>query len=391
MRATVTRVGVLVISAAALVAAATGTGTAASGPARPAKSGHWTQATAAGQQDFADIGLVRGTNGVLHVIWTSSTIDTASIYDTPIKADGAVGKSVVITAHLLAASYPDATSWSGTLHAFWNQTSKAGKLFTGTAIATWPAGGKHWDPITGVSPAINDGWGDSIAATTGADGKPWVAFNIGGGFEVSHYGHAKNEIHIAGCCVYNPGIGSDGHTGATWLTWYASIPGHKAGVYVQQLNQNGAKIGTAVRLPDSDTDGDGSQRTTATGLGPGRTGVYVSYLVGYPGVKRVDVVRLGTRTPVVVAKVNGASGTTLAADPDGRLWVAWYYGSGLYVRRAAAGDGHFGAVQRVPLPTGATALWAVYMNAQASRLDVLALLTVDGKTAFWATQVPPSS
>ena len=49
------------------------------------------------------------------------------------------------------------------------------------------------------------------------------------------------------------------------------------------------------------------------------------------------------------------------------------------------------AVERVPLPKGATGLWAVYINAQASRLDVLALLTVDGKTAYWATQVAPAS
>jgi hypothetical protein len=391
MRATLSRVGVLIMSATALIAAGTGTGAAAAGGGLQAGPGHWTRATGAGQPDFADIGLVRGTNGVLHVVWTGGSTGNTTIYDTPIEPDGAVGRSVVITAHLNTASDPDATAWSGTLHAFWNQDSKAGNEFTGTAIATWPAGGRHWNPITGVSPAINDGWGFSVAAATGADGEPWVAFTDGGGFEVSHYGHAKNEIHVSGCCVYDPGIGADGRTGAAWLTWYASMPGHAAGIYAQQLSENGAKIGASVRLPGSDTDGNANQRTTATGMGPGRPGVYVSYLIGYPTPHRVDVVRLGTRTPIVVAKVSAAAGCTLAADPAGRLWVAWYWGMGLFVRRAAAGASRFGAIQRVPLPSGATAVWKVYINAQAQRLDVLALLTVGGKTAYWATQVLPAS
>jgi hypothetical protein len=91
----------------------------------------------------------------------------------------------------------------------------------------------------------------------------------------------------------------------------------------------------------------------------------------------------------------GASGTTLAADPAGRLWVGWYRStsskSALFVRRAAAGASQFGAVQQVRLPKGTSILWKAYINAQAGRLDVLALLTVHGKTAYWATQVLPPS
>jgi hypothetical protein len=395
MRARLTRVGVLIISATALLAAATGTGAAAADRGSPAKAGHWTQVTAAGQENFADIGLVRGTNGVLHVVWTGGTTGKTDIYDTPIEPDGTVGRAVVITAHLNQATYPDATAWSGTLHAFWNQISNASQIFDGTAIATWPAGGRHWNPITGVSPAITDGWGDSVAATTGADGKPWVAFIDSDGFEVLHIGHAKLRIpftqliHSSGCCINNPGIGADGRTAAAWLTWSSSITGH-VGIYAQQLKQNGSRVGAAVRLPGSDTTGNINQRPTAIGMGRGRPGVYVSYVIGYPFAHRVDVIRLGTRTPVVVAKVSGASGSTLAADPEGRLWVAWYTGLELFVRRAAAGASRFGPVQRVPLPKDAI-LWKVYINAQAKRLDVVALLSVGRTTAYWATQVRPAS
>jgi hypothetical protein len=41
------------------------------------------------------------------------------------------------------------------------------------------------------------------------------------------------------------------------------------------------------------------------------------------------------------------------------------------------------------LPAGTSELWKVYLSAQAGRVDVLALLTVHGKIAYWATQLLP--
>jgi hypothetical protein len=166
------------------------------------------------------------------------------------------------------------------------------------------------------------------------------------------------------------------------------------------LTQNGSKVGAAIRLPGSEIGGNAiepNQRTTVTGLGGGRSGVYVSYLSGYPEAKRIDVIRLGARKPVLVATIgSGASGTTLAADPAGRLWVAFYHGTvdeaALYVSRSdRVGASKFAEPQRVPLPKGTTILWKVYISAQARRLDVLALLTVHGKIAYWAAQVASKS
>src|SRR5262249_24246652 len=42
-------------------------------PLRAPIPGHWRQVTAAGLENFADIGLVRGRDGVLHVLWTSGS------------------------------------------------------------------------------------------------------------------------------------------------------------------------------------------------------------------------------------------------------------------------------------------------------------------------------
>jgi hypothetical protein len=41
----------------------------------------------------------------------------------------------------------------------------------------------------------------------------------------------------------------------------------------------------------------------------------------------------------------------------------------------------------VALPSGTSTIWKVYTSAQSGRLDVVALLTRGGKTAYYATQV----
>jgi hypothetical protein len=379
---------------AAVLLAATGNLAAGAVPAtqdRAPTPGRWTQATLGNLQNFTDIGLVRGSGGVLHVVWTDGSVGKTSIFDTPIKADGTVEKTVPITQHLNQATFPDATISDGALHAFWNQISNAGSRFSGTAVATWPAGGQHWDPITGVSPAENENWDFGVAAATGADGKPWVAFIDGGGFEVSHFGHAKRQIHRSGCCAYNAGIGADSKTSAAWLTWFSNVTNH-FGVYAQQLAQNGSQIGGPIRLPGSNVGNDAipaNQRTTATGLGHGLPGVYVSYLNGWPVTRKVELIRLGAKKPVTISTLTGTQGSTLAADPFGRLWVAWYRGTTIFARRATSGATRFGSTVKLSPPKGTTSLWKIYINAQAKRLDVLALITLRGKIAYWATQLLP--
>ncbi len=380
-------------TAAGLLAA---TGILAAGAAPTAQDrapspGHWTQATLGNLLNFTDIGLVRGSGGVLHVVWTDGSLGKTSIFDTPIKANGTVEKTVPITQHLNQATFPDATISNDALHAFWNQVSNANSKFDGTAIATWPRGGRHWDSATGVTPAENENWDFGVAAATGADGKPWVAFIDGGGFEVSHFGHAKRQLNMSGCCRYNAGIGADSKTSTAWLTWFSNVTNH-FGVYAQQLAQNGSKVGGPIRLPGSNVGNDAiavNQRTTAVGLGHGLPGVYVSYLNGWPTAHKVDLIRLGAKKPVVTSTLTGTQGSTLTADPFGRLWVAWYRGTTIFTRRATSGATRFGSTVKLSLPRGTTTLWKIYINAQAKRLDVLALITLRGKTAYWATQVLP--
>jgi len=230
-----------------------------------------------------------------------------------------------------------------------------------------------------------------VAAATGADGKPWVAFIDGGsgGFEVWHTGHAARQIPLSGCCAYQAGFGADSRTSAGWVTWYSNATNHY-GIEAQQLTQTGARVGRQIRMPGSNSGNNAiqnDQRTTATGLGHHLAGVYLSYLTGYPTGQKVKLMRLGRKTPTTIATLAGVMGTTLAADPFGRLWVAWYRNGQIWLRRAASGASKFGPTVRLSAPKGTSTLWKIYLNAQAKRVDVLALATVGSRTAYFSTQV----
>jgi hypothetical protein len=343
--------------------------------------------------NFADVGLVRAPNGVLHVLWTDGKTGTMVVYDTPILPNGTVQKSVPVSGRLNQATFPDATISGRTMYAFWNQVPNKGAA-TGTAVASWPASGHGWK-VASVQPAQNTNWDFGVAAATGADGHPWVAFDdsANGAFEVWHTGHPTNAIQGSACCVYNPGIGADSRTSAAWLTWYSNVTNHY-GMQAQQLNSSGGKVGRPVHMAGSNSGNNAlppDQRTTATGLGHHLPGVYLSYLTGYPTGQKVRLIKLGAKTPTTIATLNGVSGSTLAADPFGRLWVAWYTSSSpsptIWLRRATSGASGFGPAIKLSLPRGTSTLWKIYLNAQAKRVDVLALASVGTRTAYFATQV----
>jgi hypothetical protein len=83
--------------------------------------GRWSQVTASGTPTTADVGLVRGADGVLHVIWAPGDIaGREKIMDTPIAAGGAPERPVTIASGQYTVTDPDATATPSGLDAFWN-------------------------------------------------------------------------------------------------------------------------------------------------------------------------------------------------------------------------------------------------------------------------------
>jgi len=362
---------------------------------RAPRPGQWTEVTSK-LTNIADVGLARGKDGVLHVLWTSGSTGSYRISDTPVSARGVVGKPVTIEAHIDAANDPDATATSSGLAVFWNAVrSSAPGSEVGTFEAGRPlrAGSWHLGQVVPTS----DSWESSEAAAPGLSGRPWVAYGNSGGISVHHLGQPGQELGYPVCCVIDEAISTDSKTGTAWLTYESEMPNH-GGLFAQQLTPAGTRAGKATVLPGT---GNGAlvyeQRITGTGLGGSRPGVYVTYRTGGHAVAdHLELYRLGARAPVSLANftlTDAIGGSTLAADPSGRLWVAWFRVIDnrpvLFVRRAKSQASDFGRVEQVALPKGTANITKVYLNAQARKLDVVALLTLHGKTAYWTTQVLP--
>jgi hypothetical protein len=63
----------------------------------------------------------------------------------------------------------------------------------------------------------------------------------------------------------------------------------------------------------------------------------------------------------------------------------------MFLRLSNAGATSYGPAEKIALPTGTTNVWKVYLSAQATKVDVLVLVTQHGNSkdaAYWDTQVP---
>ena len=221
------------------------------GAAATGGPGRWSQVTAAGTLSIADVGLVRGADGILHVIWAQgNTSGRAKIIDSPIGPGGTAAARVTIASGQFLVTDPDATATPTGLDAFWNGI-QSGKPSSpqGTFEVTRPVKGGRWKAAGSTPPLPAVPFtSSSDSAGAGSDGKPWVAFTGTDSLVVLHLGHRETQIPPkTGCCVYNPAFGTDGATGATWLA-YVSVIGGREGVYAQRLSATGA-AGAACACP----------------------------------------------------------------------------------------------------------------------------------------------
>ena len=388
-------------SAPASAGAAVSAGTSASIAASAIRPGHWARVTTPWVDALdPEVGLVRGSDGVLHVLWQKGTAPSR-IMDTPIRASGTVGSPVTVASGIQLAQDPDGTATPSGLDAFFYGLI-SGRA-EGTYEATRPRSGGSWklSPAV-VTPPIGVAEGAAQAAATGPDGTPWLASG-GGVLLVDHVGHP--EVRVGSgfkCCLDEAGIGVNGKTGQAWVTYMSIISGHE-GIFARPLTVAGTSGGPARLLPGSRHRGlvvPIDQRVATTSRGRGRSGVYVLYGSGYPDFRALKLIKLGSATARTMATFSAGgpsvAGSAITADANGRLWVAWFDGDGsrpaLFVRRSNQAATKFGPVRRVPLLAGTTRLVRVYISASAGRLDVVALTSRhhnDSKAAYFATEVLP--
>jgi hypothetical protein len=385
------RVGIV---AAALAAALLLIGPASGGP-----PGTWTQLTADNLVNFAEPGLARTSDGVLHVVWHHpiSALSEELIHSAVSPAGAKVGGDTkIVTGWLELNQRPGLVRTAdNTLHVFFagfHTTVTGDPLNESLMEVSSAASGTSWSAPQAVPSVDSNLYGGSgIAAAVGPGGAILTAhtdpgnvvdFGLGGG--------AEYPFETRGCCVYDAGIGVDAVTGAAVLGWFSNVTDNQ-GLYTQTITPSGV-VGSPAYVPGSATADRKSanqpiQRTPVTGR-IGADGVYVAYGAGYPSYTSVNLLRIGG-SPLVVAR-GAVDDVNLVPAPEGRLWVIWGAGAQYVVTRSNKAATRFEPVTRVNRPSGTVSTFGLWGEGSLGRLDLLASTgKASNAVAMYHTQVLP--
>jgi hypothetical protein len=357
-----------------------------------ANAAPWRQLTASGGGSIDQVGLVRTSDGVLHVAWHTG----GDLRHTAIAPNGTIGATSPIqsgwTGHMDAAL----TAVPGGIRVVWGairstDTSDPNQDLN-TALST--DGGASWQLTPGsIIPRGAQAYGSDLSATTLPNGtvlEAWAG-TLGTWVHAGLDPATPNFDYQGplGPYGYNPGIASDAAGRAT-MAWFSSGAG-RLGVIAQAVNANGAPAGAAMTMPGSQVmQGGSSLAKTAIVARAGNGGFYVAYALGYPTANRVRVWRVGAGSARLVARTDASSQVTLAADPKGRIWAVWSDGTfgetHVLAARSNRAATRFGAHVDAGAVRDAHSTYSVDASATEHALDVLALFGT-GSSSGGATYV----
>jgi hypothetical protein len=337
---------------------------------------------------------------------------TSDMLTSTVTAAGVVAAGPPIAAGWVGVDNPALLGGAGGLRALFSgiHTTTTGDPNNGLTLATAPVAGGPWtvapSSVSGPNPGDDYSYAADQTAVALADGtavEAWAGGSVG---VFVHRGLdpavANENVQTAfgGCCGASPALAIDGQTQQPSLAWYSSTDTTK-GVFVQSIDAaSGAPLGAPAAVPGSQVGGESAPpmtRVAVTGRGS-RPGVFVAIAAGYPVAQKVLVWHVGS--PASVALVDGDNtirDVAIAADPAGRLWVAWTTNPGngpmqLFAARSDATGTTFGAPVAIALPDGADNSWALDGSAQGRVLDVVGTFSPGpgaSGAAIWHAQVAP--
>ena len=367
---------------------------AASWGASPAQSATTWKKVGNVFANFAQPGLERTSDGVLHAVWVHEANNTFTLEHTPISAGGAVGSTILVQSNWVQmAAVPDLVPdpQSGGLRAFWGgtRTTNFGETNTDLNTATAPASGTPWTLTTGNVAQGAGGFTGEVSVTLDAAGN----YFEGSERAFVHRGLDPNttnydyEGQFGSGNGYYAGLATDTVSGNVWMAWFSLSTGHN-GLYAQQVDTTtGAPVGTPSHLATS-TDALIERTPIAARAGGG---IDVAYISG----SNIDLWKIGPSgpgAPIVIAKgtaLSSPSHPAVAADGNGRVWVAWAKGGVIDARRSNRAGTLFGATSTLRVPSGLS-LYELTINAQASTLDVLGTFSdVNSNDTLQAAQIHP--
>jgi hypothetical protein len=361
---------------------------AASASAGP--RGQWTRLPGT-VINFAEPGLARTGDGVLHVIYTRRNGNKEDLIHLEVSPNGNVGADAVALGGWSSMSHPDLLRMpDGSLRAFFGgiRSTNAGETNNSMNTATAPASGAPWTLKPGKAAQSTSAYATGVAgAGLAKDGTPISTWSGSPGLGF-HYGidtsTPDGRIPQTGCCLYTPDIAVDSASGQAWVGFHSN-ENEAPGLYVNAIGPGGPQGGR--RLAQGSVTGKSSiypgNRTSLAGrIGAG--GVYLFYGQGYPTFKTLALWKVDTAKPQVVIKADRNEHANVAAAPDGRLWLMWEQSGTIYAARTNKAASKVGAANTLKAP-GSKTVYRLNGEGSAGPLD---LIVNDGQ-GFWHQQVWP--
>ena len=352
-----------------------------------ARAAAWKQVTATGGGNIDQVALLRTPDGTLHVAWHErSGSNTEDLMHTAITASGQVLGATPIQTGWAELQNAALVPGPGGLRVFFGGIRSTDPNETNQELNTAVSadGGATWTLQEGsVVPGGAEAYGSPASATTLPDGTPLEAWagTLGTWVHAGLSADAPNTDYQAplGNYGYDPGIASDAR-GRTVMAWYSNATGH-LGLFAQDVAADGTPVGAATNMPGTSNMNVGMLGRTPIVARPGG-GIYVAYATGYPAINQVRLWPVDAGTTALIARTAkfGNTTATLAAAPDGRLWVAWKDDIGgkphVFVRRSNKAASAFGAAVDAGQPAGASSAYRLDASATATALDVLGLFAI---------------
>jgi hypothetical protein len=345
--------------------------------------------------NFAEPGLARTPDGVLHVIYTRRNGNREDLIHLAVAPSGTVGGDSVALGGWAAMSHPDLLRMpDGTLRAFFGgiRSTSPGETNNAMNTATAPASGASWTLKPGKAAQATYAYATGVAgAGLAKDGTPVSTWSGSPGLGF-HYGldpaQPDGRIPQTGCCLYTPDVAVDSASGQAWVGFHSN-ESDGPGLYVNAIGPSGPQGGR--RLAPGSVTGKSSiypgNRASITGrIGAG--GVYLFYGQGYPTFKTLALWKVDTARPHLVLKADRNEHANVAPAPEGRLWLMWEREGTIYAARTNRSATRVGAFNALRPPSRGT-IYRLNGEGSAGPLDLIANVNAGGQQNLWHQQVWP--
>ena len=360
------------------------------GSAQAGPPGQWTRLPGT-VINFAEPGLARTGDGVLHVVYTRRNGSKEDLIHLEVSPAGKVGADSVALGGWASMSHPDLLRMpDGTLRAFFGgiRSTNVGETNKRLSTATAPSSGSPWTLKPGDVVQAPSAYATGVAgAGLAKDGTPISTWSVSPGLGY-HYGinggDPDRAIPQSGCCLYTPDVGVDAGSGQAWIGFHSNESA-SPGLFVNAVGPGGPQGGR--KLAPGSVVGKSSiypgNRTAITGR-IGAPGVYLFFGQGYPTFKSLALWKVDTAKPHLVIKADRNEHANVAPASDGRLWLMWEQNGKVYAARTNKSATRVGAANVLSAP-GSRTIYRLNGEGSAGPLD---LIVNDGQ-GFWHQQVWP--